>query len=92
MWNILCWSGENALVLLKFLILLVIWNVVYATANVNGVRTISLDMFSWAEVFLPRFAIVNCRLKYFSICFGEDTRVIEGDGKFSTYVGDLILT
>ena len=74
-WKMLSLSGPNARVLLQLLIPLVIWSVVNVTAEVNDFRLISLDTnrVSREEVCLPSFEVVNCRLKYLAICFGEDT-------------------
>ena len=67
-------SGPKARVLLQLLIHLVTWSVVNVTAEVNNFRLISLDTnrVSREEVCLPRFEVVNCRLTYLAICFGED--------------------
>ena len=75
MWKMLSLSGPKAWVLLQLLIPLVTWCVVNDTAEVNNFRLISLDtnQVSREEVGLPRYEVVNCRLKYLAICFGEDT-------------------
>ena len=74
-WKMLSLSGPKTRVLLQLLIPLVIWSVVNVTAEVNDFRLISLDTnrVSREEVCLPSFEVVNCRLKYLAICFGEDT-------------------
>ena len=67
-------SGPKARVLLQLLIPLVTF-VVNLTAEVNDFCLISLDTnrVSREEVRLPSSEVVNCRLKYLAICFGEDT-------------------
>ena len=58
-------SGPKARVLLQLLIPLVTWSVVNVTDEVKYFRLISLDT-NWVsleEVCLPRFEVVNCRLK-----------------------------
>ena len=74
-WKKLSLSGPKARVLLQLLIPLVTWYVVNVTAEVNNFRLISLDTnrVSREEVCLPSFEVVNCRLKWLQICFGEDT-------------------
>ena len=62
-------------VLLQLFISLVIWCVVNVIAEVNNFSLISLDTnrVSREEVCLSSFEVVNCRLKYLVICFGQDT-------------------
>ena len=74
-WKKLSLSGPKAHVLLHLLIPLVTWSVLNVTAEVNNFRLISLDT-NWVsreQVCLPSLEVVNCRLKYLAICFGEDT-------------------
>ena len=68
-------SGPKTRVLLQLLIPLVTWSVVNVTAEVNDFRLIYLDInrVSREEVCLSSFEVVNYRLKYLAICFGEDT-------------------
>ena len=74
-WQMLSLSGPKARMLLQLLIPLVTGSVVNVTAVVNDFRLISLDTnrVSREEVCLPSFEVVNSRLKYLAICFGEDT-------------------
>ena len=64
-WKMLSLSGPKARVLLQLLIPLVTWSIVNITAEVKYFRLISLDTnrVSREEVCLPRFELVNCRLK-----------------------------
>ena len=65
----------KARVLLQLRIPLVTWSVVNVIAEVNDFRLIYLDTnrVSREKVCLPSYEVVNCRLKYLAICFGEDT-------------------
>ena len=58
--------------LLQLLTPLVTWSVVNVTAEVNDF-SLDTNRVSREEVCQPSFEVVNCRLKYLSICFGEDT-------------------
>ena len=61
--------------LLQLLIPLVTWSVVNVTAEVNNFHLISLDTnrVSQEGVCLPSFKVVNYRLKYLAIYYGENT-------------------
>ena len=76
-WKMLSLSGPKAREFLQLLIPLVTWSVVNVTAEVNEFRLTSLDTNRVShlreEGCLPNFEAVNCRLKYLSICLGEDT-------------------
>ena len=68
-------SGPKAREFMRLLIPLVTWSVVNVIAEVNKFRLTSLDTnrVSLEEGCLPSFEVVNCRLKYLAIYFGEDT-------------------
>ena len=68
-------SGPKAFELLQLLIASATRSVVNVTAVSIDPRRTSLDTnrVSGEEVWAPSFDVVNCLLKQFAICFGEDT-------------------